>query len=243
MKMRKRVLAAVMTVILTLGSAVGVMAEGSRSKDVTLSGDDSGKYVLSQKIEETEAYKTLKAEEPETVKLIDEVNAGTMTMEDFAEELKKLAEGITDENVKAALEEVVKLLDGKDFVTGFFDLIPKGNVEKNENGKYEVTLSVPALTDKTTEVAVLHYSTVRKVWEVIEPIKIDKGNKTIIAEFEDLSPVAVIAKEGTFDSTVGSVQGTSPKTEGVSDWRMWAGAAVLFLMAGSVLLLRRKDCR
>lgn len=243
MKMRKRVLAVVMTAALTIGSAVGVMADGSRSKDVTLSGDDSGRYVLSQKIEETEAYKTLKAEEPETVGLIDEVNAGIKTMTDFAEELKTLAESLTDETAKAALEEVVKLLESKDFTTGFFDLIPQGTVEKNENGKYEVTLSVPALTDKTTEVAVLHYSTVRKVWEVIEPKVVDKENKTITAEFEDLSPVAVIAKEGTFDSTEGSAQGTSPKTEGISDWMMWAGAAVLFLMAGSVLLLRRKDCR
>ena len=129
-------------------------------------------------------------------------------------------------------------------MTGFFDLVPEGDVEKNENGKYEVTLSVPALTENTTDVAVLHYSTARKIWEVIEPKNVDKENKTVTAEFEDFSPVAVIAKEGTFDTlTSGGAQGTSPKTEGVSDWMLWAGAAVLLLMTGSGLLLKRKDCR
>ena len=244
MKMKKRILAAAMAAVLTVGSAAGVMADGSRSKNVTLSGEDSGKYVLTQTIEETEAYKTLKAEEPETAAVIDEVNAGTKTMETFAEELTALAEETTDETAKAALEEVVKAVENRDFVTGFFDLHPEGDVEKNENGKYEVTLSVPALTENTTDVAVLHYSTARKIWEVIEPKKVDKENKTVTAEFEDLSPVAVIAKEGTFDAlTSGGAQGTSPKTEGVSEWMLWAGAAVLFLMTGSVLLLRRKDCR
>ena len=60
MKMKKRILAAAMATVLIVGSAVGVMAEGSRSKNVTLSGEDSGKYVLTQAIEETEAYKTEK---------------------------------------------------------------------------------------------------------------------------------------------------------------------------------------
>ena len=83
MKMKKRILAAAMAAVLTVGSAAGVMAEGSRSKNVTLSGEDSGKYVLTQAIEETEVYKTLKTEEPETAAVIDEVNAGTKTMEAF----------------------------------------------------------------------------------------------------------------------------------------------------------------
>lgn len=242
--MKKRILAAAMAAVLTVGSAVGVMAEGSRSKNVTLSGEDSGKYVLSQAIDETETYKNLKAEEPETVALIDEVNAGSKTMKTFAEELAAMAEETADETAKAALEEVAKAIENRDFVTGFFDLTPQGNVEKNENGKYEVTLSVPALTENTTDVAVLHYSTERKIWEVIEPKNVDKENKTVTAEFEDFSPVAVIAKEGTFDTmTSGEAQGTSPKTEGVSNWMLWAGAAVLFLMTGSVLLLKRKDYR
>lgn len=244
MKMKKRILAAAMATVLIVGSAVGVMAEGSRSKNVTLSGEDSGKYVLTQAIEATEAYKTLKTEEPETAVLIDEVNAGTKTMKAFAEELTAMADETTDETSKAALEEVVKAVESRDFVTGFFDLVPEGDVEKNENGKYEVTLSVPALTENTTDVAVLHYSTARKIWEVIEPKNVDKENKTVTAEFEDFSPVAVIAKEGTFDTlTSGEAQGTSPKTEGVSNWMLWAGAAVLFLITGSVLLLKRKDCR
>ena len=72
--------------------------------------------------------------------MIDEVNAGTKTMKAFAEELTAMADETTDETSKAALEEVVKAVESRDFVTGFFDLVPEGDVEKNENGKYEVTL-------------------------------------------------------------------------------------------------------
>lgn len=240
MKMKKRILVAAMTMVLTLSSAVGVMAAGSRSKDVVPAGDSVEKYVVTQNIQETEAYKTLKTEEPETAALIDEVNAGTKSMASFAETLSALAEEMTDETAKAALEEVVKALESKDFVTGFIDLIAKEGAEKNSEGKYEVTLSVPALTEKTTEVEVLHYSTVRKVWEVIQPSNVDKEKKTITAEFEDLSPVAVIAKEGTFTS---NVQGTSPKTEGVSTWMMWAAAAVVLLGTGTVVITRKRNCR
>lgn len=240
MKMKKRILVAAMTMVLTLSSAVGVMAAGSRSKDVVLSGDSAEKYEVSQNIQETEAYKTLKAEEPETAALIDEVNAGTKSMTSFTETLSALAEEMTDETAKAALEEVVKALESKDFVTGFIDLIAKEGAEKNAEGKYEITLSVPGMTEKTTDVEVLHYSTVRKVWEVIQPSNVDKEKKTITAEFEDLSPVAVIAKEGTFSS---DAQGTSPKTEGVSTWMMWAAAAVVLLGAGTVVVTRKRNCR
>ena len=104
-----------------------------------------------------------------------------------------MAEGLTDETAKAALEEVITKLENKDFVTGFVDLTADATAEKNENGKYEVTIDVPSMTDEATGYAVLHYSNERSVWELIEPSETDAEAKTITAEFEDLSPVAVVA--------------------------------------------------
>ena len=72
------------------------------------------------------------------------------------------------ETIAEEYPEVSEQLADKEFLTGFFDLVPEDGVELNADGKYEVTLSVPALTENTAEVQVLHYSTVRGLWEVIE---------------------------------------------------------------------------
>lgn len=148
---------------------------------------------VAAKIEESEAYKQLKESAPEVVSILDKVNDGTMEMKDVTAELTKMAEGLTDETAKAALEEVITKLENKDFVTGFVDLTADATAEKNENGKYEVTIDVPSMTDEATGYAVLHYSIERSVWELIEPSETDAEAKTITAEFEDLSPVAVVA--------------------------------------------------
>ena len=124
---------------------------------------------VAAKIEESEAYKQLKESAPEVVSILDKVNDGTMEMKDVTAELTKMAEGLTDETAKAALEEVITKLENKDFVTGFVDLTADATAEKNENGKYEVTIDVPSMTDEATGYDVLHYSVERSVWELIEP--------------------------------------------------------------------------
>lgn len=118
-------------------------------------------------------------------------------------------------------------------VSSFFDLKPADGTVKNEAGKYVVTLSVPSLTKAMTDVQILHYSTVRNLFELITPTKVDYDNKTITAEFEDLSPVAVIAKvdaSKAADSTVG----TSPKTGVPSTWMVFFGAAVVLIGVSAV---------
>ena len=116
-------------------------------------------------------------------------------------------------------------------------------MEKNSNGNYEVTMNVPAFTDKTTGVQVIHYSDERMLWEVIEPTSVDVKAKNVTVEFKDLSPVAIIADKGTTTATDSQPQGTSPKTEeGSSVWMMWMGAAFVLLAAGSVVVYRRKKC-
>ena len=151
------------------------------------------RYTAESKIEETDSYKAIQESAPAVAEMILQVNEGTMEMDAFVEELNKMTEEAGDETVKAALEEAAKALEGKTFVTAFVDITAGEDAEKNEDGKYEITLNVPSLTSQTTNVMVLHYSTERGVWEVIEPADVDVDAKTVTAEFEDLSPVAVIA--------------------------------------------------
>ena len=88
------------------------------------------------------------------------------------------------------------------------------------------------------QVKLLHYSTVRNVWEVITPSDVNYESKQITAEFEDLSPVAVIAtKSGAGDSAT-SGSGTSPQTGVGSDWGIYVSAAVVLL--GAAVVLGRK---
>lgn len=190
MKLRKCLMVCALAAVMTAGSVSVASAAGSRTMDVTVQAEGIS---VAAKIEESEAYKQLKESAPEVVSILDKVNDGTMEMKDVTAELTKMAEGLTDETAKAALEEVITKLENKDFVTGFVDLTADATAEKNENGKYEVTIDVPSMTDEATGYAVLHYSIERSVWELIEPSETDAKAKTITAEFEDLSPVAVVA--------------------------------------------------
>lgn len=190
MKLRKCLMVCALAAVMTAGSVSVASAAGSRTMDVTVQAEGIS---VAAKIEESEAYKQLKESAPEVVSILDKVNDGTMEMKDVTAELTKMAEGLTDETAKAALEEVITKLENKDFVTGFVDLTADATAEKNENGKYEVTIDVPSMTDEVTGYDVLHYSVERSVWELIEPSETDAEAKTITAEFEDLSPVAVVA--------------------------------------------------
>ena len=137
------------------------------------------------------------------------VNNGTKSLTDVVE---KTTPELTDQ------------LAGKEMVTPFFD--------------YVVTLSVPSLTKAMTDIQILHYSTVRNLFELITPTSVDYENKTITVVFEDLSPVAVIAKvdaSKAADSTVG----TSPKTGVPSTWMLFFGAAVV--LAGVSAVAYRKE--
>lgn len=190
MKLRKCLMVCALAAVMTVGSVSVASAAGSRTMDVTVQAEGIS---VAAKIEESEAYKELVESAPEVVSILDKVNDGTMEMKDVTAELTKMAEALTDETAKAALEEVITKLENKDFVTGFVDLTADATAEKNENGKYEVTIDVPSMTDEVTGYDVLHYSVERSVWELIEPSETDADAKTITAEFEDLSPVAIVA--------------------------------------------------
>ena len=217
--MKKKLLGTVLAAALVVLSSMSALAAGSRTADVTPVGDSDGNYVVSEYSEEQLAELT--AEAPEVADLIQEINNDEKDLMAVAEE---------------QAPELREELEGKTMLTLFVDLSTIGEVELNANGMYEVTLSVPTLTEAATNVRILHYSTERSLWEIIEPTNVDYTNKEITAEFEDLSPIAVIAD---VDTSADNAVGTSPKTGVASRWGWYlGGSAVLF--AAAAILGRRK---
>lgn len=202
MKIAKKFMALALAAVLSVGCAFGVSADGSRTKNVTVVKEQSEIYEIIQKIEDTDGFKELKEEVPAIADAFEKVGKGEMDMAGFVDVLKTLAEeeGITEE-VKAAIEEVVEKLDGKDFVTGFtqFKVLDFDKAEKNEDGKYEVEFAVPSITDDMENIQLVCYNKETKEWTIVDPINIDKENKTIKVALDDLCFFTIVtdAKEDT----------------------------------------------
>ena len=211
--MKKRKYGILLAAALVLTQAATVFAAGSKTADVGLTGEAANAYEVQEGTAETFSY--LQEEHGEVLEVIQKINAGEASLESIAE----------------AAPELKTELQDKEMVTPFFDLKPINDGIKTADGKYLVTLEVPSLTTKMVEVKLLHYSTVRNVWEIITPTDVNYSTKTITAEFEDLSPVAVIAKE---DPEAEAAVGTSPQTGSSSVWPLWicAGAVLGVLGAG-----------
>lgn len=212
--MKKRLFGTFLAAALVLTQAVTVFAAGSRTADVALPGDSASYYEVAEATEEV--FTASGVTDNAVLTKLMAVNAGTETLQSVAELAPELEADLAD----------------KDMLTPFFDLVPvNGGIQ--ENGMYVVTLSVPTLTEGMTDVRLLHYSTVRSLWEIVEPTDVDYAAQTITAEFEDLSPVAVIANTDNA-AAADTATGTSPQTGMSSSWMLWLGAAVVLAAAGAV---------
>lgn len=218
--MKKRLFGTLLAAALVVTQVVSVFAAGSKTTQATPAGESVGKYEMT----EGTAENFSEVKEQAVLDEILAVNNGTATLESIAEQ----AEAIKDE------------LTGKVLVTKFFDLVPINGGVKTEDGKYKVTFTVPNLTEALQDVKVLHYSTQRAVWEVITPDNVNYSTKEITAQFEDLSPVAVIGKNTGAGTSTDSTTGTSPKTGVASDWILYSGASVVLLGAAVVVLGRNR---
>jgi hypothetical protein len=218
--MKKRLFGTLLAAALVVTQVVSVFAAGSKTTQATPAGESVGKYEIT----EGTAENFSEVKEQAVLDKILAVNNGTATLESIAEQ----AEAIKDE------------LTGKVLVTKFFDLVPINGGVKTEDGKYKVTFTVPNLTEALQDVKVLHYSTQRAVWEVITPDNVNYSTKEITAQFEDLSPVAVIGKNTGAGTSTDSTTGTSPKTGVASDWILYEGASVVLLGAAVVVFGRNR---
>ena len=203
--MKKKLISLAMLVTVFAMQVVGVSA-ASKTATMAVVGNSKGYYEVDAM--DQEELDTVAAADKTTADLIKDINAGTKTLEESS---------------------IASEIEGKSLVTAFMDLRKIGDVSKTADGKYQVTLSVPALTKGMTDVKVLHFSTERKVWEVITPSNVDLDNKEITFELQDLSPIAIIAKVDA-SQAVTNTTGTSPKT-GVDSTNTvpFAGAAVVLL--------------
>ena len=219
--MKKKLISLAMLVTVFAMQVVGVSA-ASKTATMAVVGNSKGYYEVDAM--DQEELDTVAAADKTTADLIKDINAGTKTLEDLAK----------------AESSIASEIEGKSLVTAFMDLRKIGDVSKTADGKYQVTLSVPALTKGMTDVKVLHFSTERKVWEVITPSNVDLDNKEITFELQDLSPIAIIAKDAS--QAVTNTTGTSPKT-GVDSTNTvpFAGAAVVLLGAAAVVAFRKKN--
>lgn len=220
--MKKKLISLAMLVTVFAMQVVGVSA-ASKTATMAVTGSSKGHYEVDA-MDQEELAEVAKADKA-TAELIKDINAGTKTLEDLAK----------------AESSIASELEGKSLVTAFMDLRKIGDVSKTADGKYQVTLSVPALTKGMTDVKVLHFSTARNVWEVITPSNVDLNNKELTFEVQDLSPIAIIAKVDA-SQAVTNTAGTSPKT-GVDSTNTvpFAGAAVVLLGAAAVVAFRKKN--
>lgn len=197
MKMAKKFMALALAVVLSVGCAFCVSADGSRTKNITVSQEQSKIYEVLQKIEETDGFKELKEEYPEIEEVLQKVGEGKMDMKEFIDFLKTLATEEKDETRKAKLEDVIEKLEKKEFVTGFVQFkvldFDKAVKSAEDEDKYEVDLSVPSITDEMENIQLLCYNKEKNEWSIAEPISVDKKNKTIKVALEDLCYFAIIA--------------------------------------------------
>ena len=196
MRKTKKILAGILTAAMLMSPATA-WAGPSITDKVVVVEDSVGKYIVTDKIEESEVFKTIETEDKEMTDLIKEVNEGKKDMKAFTEKLTAQFETITDEKAKEAVEKVLKEVEEKklEFLTGFmsFEKETDAEVEKNGNGKYEVTIHVPILVKELKNIMILYYNKELKCWEIIEPTEIDFEKQTIKFEVEDFSLISVLA--------------------------------------------------
>lgn len=196
MRKTKKILAGILTAAMLM-SPVTAWAGPSITDKVVVVEDSVGKYIVTDKIEDSEVFKNLQSEDKEMTDLIKEVNEGKKDMKAFTEKLTAELETITDEKAKESVEKVLKEVEEKklEFLTGFmsFEKETDAEVEKNENGKYEVTIHVPILVKELKDIMILYYNKELKCWEIIEPTEVDFEKQTIKFEVEDFSLISVLA--------------------------------------------------
>ena len=198
MKLKKRIMACVVAAAVVVTSAVTAMAAGSIDKNGKADG-----YKVEVVKEETPVYQEIQKTYEILPPAILAVNEGKYKMKDFIADMNKEAAQNTKltEAAKENLTQIAEKLEGTEFVTAFYSLTEDENsdveIEKTEDGKYKVTLTVENLTKDLTGLKVLAYNSVKGEWEIIEipADAIDLEHHTVTITLEDISLFSIIADD------------------------------------------------
>lgn len=221
--MKKRVLAVILVMVCVLASAIGVSAANSPTADVAVSESQKGFYIIrtdANVFVDDKGDQDPSNDEPISVKAdIEAYNAGQKTVAQLLSSSTAVADALKE---KTALTPV-------------FDLHDVDGGKVGNDGLHRVTLKVNSLTDKCSDVKVLHYSMKDSKWEILDKSTADIKNKTVTVVSDDLSPIAIFATVST-----GTGSGAlSPDTAGTSSaWMMMAGAVVVVL--GTSIIATKK---
>ena len=138
----------------------------------------------------------------------------------------------------AGKDAVIKALEGKKWLTTFFEVIPEN--ANDLTASKEVTLSIASIKGyNKDDVSVVHFNPESQTWEVLEIVKID-GDKVTL-KFNGFSPaaIAVVAnKTAPVTPTVtpapaATTANASPKTGVTTNWMGFAVAAVAFAVCAA----------
>lgn len=147
-------------------------------------------------------------------------------------------------NSGAALDEVIKLdttlnLGDLKLLTAIQDLSVQYTTGERIHGRVTLTWEVPSLSAVQGDVYVLHYSTIRNVWELLTPDAISRNK--ITCTFPDLSPVAVVYLEKSSTSgQQGSPGDDVVNTGDHTNVTTYVAVAVVALAAVSLLVKKAK---
>lgn len=187
MKAIKKIMTCVLAAAMTFGSSTAVFAAGSiqsAKPSVVVDPSHTDQYEVKD-VTEGAQWQEIVSDTPEVAEAIENTNA-----DPNADTLVSNLENSDSESAKEVAAEIKD--KNMDMLTPFFDVDKSGDDVAMVDGKYSVTLSLPSLTDDVQSVQILHYSPVRKLWELVNAT-IDRANKTINGLFEDLSPMSILA--------------------------------------------------
>lgn len=218
---------------LAIGLAVMVLGSlaAAAAPSITKNGAVSQEFTINGEAGDTNQYRaTFEVPLEDTVTSAEVLDRIVRVNEEPTQIQDILKEAETTEEDQSILEKFQLLTEIQDL--SIVDQSTGIPVEGLTN--VTLTWEVPNLTSEMKNIRVLHYSTVRNVWEILTPDKVDFENKAITQTFQDLSPVAVLY---TLDDGTATSPGTGDSTA------IFYYAAAAILAFGVCVVVFRKRAR
>lgn len=153
--------------------------EGKVEKRITVKSAEKNKDI---DVSEPDYYKvsvTFEENYPEDV--LELLNSGNFNVEDI----------INKYDIEETMSDYKKYTP----ITLFYELTAINGGVRNENGMYDVGLSIPSLTTDDTNLSILYYSVDSQKFKVVTANTVDYQNKTMKMSIEELpSAISIIKK-------------------------------------------------